>query len=1047
MKLDRSFIRVAGVAVAAFIGSLSDNVLADSAWVENLGFSGGIVVAVDFANGTEVADLAAANGHFIYHGLFTTEDAVDAAKQEMVAAGLHGQVSCERYNGQDLPYVDGLINLVLCSASCAVPTNELMRVLAPEGMLMVEDSDGEWQTTIKPIPSGMDEWGQFLHGADNNGVSLDDVGPPQRIRWHAGPEHGRHKRNSPSFSNMVTADGVIFTIEDTATTEDVSSPTKNYLVARDAHNGVELWTMPMPDEWRSWENTSIKTIPTQQQRCLAAIDKTVYFCAGFGSNVMALDTRTGATNQVYDLTDSTAEFLIESNTLYGIEGLPYDLGDWTTDSAVKVFAYDLSTGTTLWSKEISNEYIGGTLAVKGENLVYNCRNGLTCLKSATGTEVWTTVVDLPDPDVERGPTYYDLFDNNLQSTLVLTDDMVYYVVDDNLAVSKGDRNSSTAAITAKSLVDGSTVWTATDQDNYMKSPDLFVADGLVWGMDLKGRDPLTGEIVRTLTQQVDGPMSHLRCYRNRITHRFYINSASGGTDLVALNPDENPIWESPNPWLRSTCGLSMMPANGMIYSSPYVCQCSMGAMITGVNAIYNGCGNTGDVFTVELESQWVQGPAFGTVTNGVDATLYDWPTYRYSSVRSAVSAAPAAASVVTKWDVDIGSNPTAPVIANDTVYVADRDTYILYALNREDGTTRWTYTADGCIDSPPSYYKGMLLFGTRTGWVYCLNASDGELVWKFTGLPNQRLMCSKDRLESAWPVSGSVMVFEDTVYFSAGRSSFLDGGIGVFALDPTTGAVKHAKMVRGPYQENNPTFPVYNLDDVDGAFYMEGFKADIFSNNGSEIFVRNQPFSKALDLIAPTNCVEPHIMASTGMLNDSPTHRTYWTVDQDLRYPGAGSIFGSGPEGDITAYDGEDFYEVRSYSNGRNLQIDDSVSPTYYEKNTAAWELHTIYSGSLTDLAGAGNDGDGSGVPGIGTWSENWQRDVQMSGAAIAASRNTVLVAGVPLLQAYTQDQTDASYAGEMGGVAQLLSESDGTLLKEFTFDAAPVWDGIAIAY
>ena len=113
--------------------------------------------------------------------------------------------------------------------------------------------------------------------------------------------------------------------------------------------------------------------------------------------------------------------------------------------------------------------------------------------------------------------------------------------------------------------------------NYMKSTEIFVANGLVWSRDLKGRDPKTGKVVRTLVQEMTGPMSHDRCYRNRITHRYYLNSATGGTDFLGLDGS----LESPNPWARSTCGLAVMPANGMIYSGPYVCQCAIGTMASG----------------------------------------------------------------------------------------------------------------------------------------------------------------------------------------------------------------------------------------------------------------------------------------------------------------------------------------------------------------------------------------------------------------------------------------------------------------------------------
>ena len=51
------------------------------------------------------------------------------------------------------------------------------------------------------------------------------------------------------------------------------------------------------------------------------------------------------------------------------------------------------------------------------------------------------------------------------------------------------------------------------------------------------------------------------------------------------------------------------------------------------------------------------------------------------------------------------------------------------------------------------------------------------------------------------------------------------------------------------------------------------------------------------------------------------------------------------------------------------------------------------------------------------------------------------------MLKGYSQEDTDASYAGEKGGIAWLLDVNDGHKLQELRFAAAPVWDGIAIAH
>lgn len=993
--------------------------LSNSKWIEESGLTGGIVVALDFDDGKTITKLAA-DGNFVVHGLLTTEAALDDVRSQIKQTGLYGKISCGAYNGRDLPYVDSLVNVVLCKTSCKVPMDELMRVLVPGGLLLLEES-GTWKKTRKPAASGSDEWNQFLHGADNNGVSRDDVGPPQRLRWHDGPEYGRSKALSPSFTNMVSAGGLMFTIEDHATTEDVNAPVEYHLVARDGFNGINLWQKPMK-QWNEWQTHSIKSIPTQQQRLLAAIGKTVYAVLEFGGPVVALEARSGKQQHVYLKTDRTTEFAIEGSVIYGIKGAVYGIGkNKVSTSDVELYAMDLQKGTPLWTKTINSEYTGGTLTVKGDRLVYHSASGLTLIESNTGKELWTESIE-PVADSESGVAgkkknkpakNFSIFTPNEHPSIVLTDDGVYCGIG--------------PSITAKNLADGKTLWTAIGGTNYTKSPDLFVIDGLVWGRDMQGRDAKTGAIVRPLKQEMNGPMSHDRCYRNRITHRYYLNSASGGTDFMNLDGKG----ETPNPWARSTCGLAVMPANGMIYNGPYVCQCAIGTMATGVNGFYNGSGNTDKRFTVTIEPRLVKGPAFGQVS-GADSTAEDWPSYRGSGTRGGVTNSTTPTELTTQWKANIGAHPTAPIVSADSVYVADRGGHTLYALDRSTGKTRWSFIADGGIDSPPTYHKGVILLGSRGGWVYCLRATDGKLVWKFTGMPEQRLVCDSGKLESAWPVSGSILVFEDMAYFAAGRSTFLDGGIGVFGLDPLTGTMKHGRMIQGPYQDGKGNFPI----PASGEFQLEGCKAEIFSYANNELFVRQMAFKPDLEPIKPSDVKTLHIMASAGFLNDSPQHRTYWTVDRDLRYGGAMGSFGLGPAGDTVAFDGNLFYDVRGYAPGRNLEgRGKGMNPT---------EIYSLYSGKLT---GKAEKEDPSAIPGFGRWTKRWNTPTPFAGHAVAASANTVLVAGVPMLPGYTVEDTNASYAGKKGGIAWLLDTNDGSKLQELTFDAAPVWDGIAIAH
>jgi hypothetical protein len=159
-------------------------------------------------------------------------------------------------------------------------------------------------------------------------------------------------------------------------------------------------------------------------------------------------------------------------------------------------------------------------------------------------------------------------------------------------------------------------------------------------------------------------------------------------------------------------------------------------------------------------------------------------------------------------------------------------------------------------------------------------------------------------------------------------------------------------------------------------------------------------------------------------------------VDRNLRYGGAMGKFGSGPAGDAIAYDGRLFYEIRGYAPGRNLEG--------RGKGLSPLELYSVYSGRHS-----GRDGKErrSSIPALGGWEKRWDTPTPFAGHAIAASANTLMAAGVPMLKGFSQKDTNASYAGKKGGVAWLLDTKDGHKLQELRFDAAPVWDGIAIAH
>ena len=262
-------------------------------------------------------------------------------------------------------------------------------------------------------------------------------------------------------------------------------------------------------------------------------------------------------------------------------------------------------------------------------------------------------------------------------------------------------------------------------------------------------------------------------------------------------------------------------------------------------------------------------------------------------------------------------------------------------------------------------------------------------------LPEQRLISARGQLESAWPVSGSILVHEDVAYFAAGRQSFIDGGIVVYGLNPATGEVLHRRRMFGPLDERG--FHIL----APGKFRSRGFKSGIFSSENGLLYIRHQAFQPDLTPLEPEELKASHLIPSAGFLDDVPQHRTYWTIDTDLRYGGSNQSSGAGPQGDICVVDGNTYYEIRGYLPGRHS----NMTPT---------KGFTLYSGERV-REGQGQTRRGFGIPGFGQWRKRWSKQVPLTGRALILAGNTLVAAGAPLAPAFGDPELSKAFAGAQG--------------------------------
>ncbi|HLF91983.1 MAG TPA: PQQ-binding-like beta-propeller repeat protein, partial [Planctomycetota bacterium] len=167
---------------------------------------------------------------------------------------------------------------------------------------------------------------------------------------------------------------------------------------------------------------------------------------------------------------------------------------------------------------------------------------------------------------------------------------------------------------------------------------------------------------------------------------------------------------------------------------------------------------------------------------------------------------PSASPIYSDWrsDASLGDPVTPPVIAGGSVYVSVPDRHQVRAFEARTGQARWSFTAGARVDNPPTLWKGWCVFGSRDGYVYCLNADTGALAWRFEAAPLDRRIVAFGQVESAWPVPGSVLVDESgTAFFSAGRSIRSDGGIFLYSVDVATGALKWKTNIPGNLTVNS----------------------------------------------------------------------------------------------------------------------------------------------------------------------------------------------------------------------------------------------------
>ncbi len=1062
----------AGLAIAWLAAPVAGAADARSV-LDATGVKGGLVVHVGCGDGKLTAALRA-NDSYLVHGLDAGAANVEKARRHIRSLGLYGKVTAEQWTQKHLPYVDNLVNLLVSEDLGGVPMGEVMRVLCPSGVAYIRRG-GKWTKTVKPRPKEIDEWTHYLHDASNNAVAHDTVvGPPRRLQWVGSPRWARHHDRMASLSVLVSAGGRLFYILDEGARTSIQLPSKWRLIARDAFSGTVLWKRKI-DRWhpRLWP---LKSGPAQPQRRLVAVGDTVYATLSLDAPLTALDATTGKTVRTYKGTFATEEVLASGGVLFVLatdEPMNYDtykpqrvgIGterdkvarDWAWNGKPRrLMAIEADSGRVIWQAD--HVVVPLSLAIAGGRVVFHDGENVVCLNAADGREAWheqppSKLSSLPrsfSPGtraaLQKSGVKPKALAASFGATLVLYDDVVLF--------SGGD-----GTMTGLSVKTGEVLWTAETLPSGHYSPeDLLVVGGLAWtggiawGKDsgeFIGYDVHTGKVGSRIPIDTKVFFMHHRCHRSKATDRYLIPSRTG-TEFI---DPKTKHWDI-NHWVRGGCLYGVMPCNGLLYTPPHSCACYMEAKLNGFNALAPAPPGPRIPKAAAEEGRLERGPAYG---NEIEAAVgkADWPTYRCDAARSGFSRQAVPARPRLAWRRDLGGRLSSVVVAGGRLFVASMDEHTVHALDAKSGAKLWSRTVGGRVDSPPTVWQGRVLFGSNDGWVYCLRAADGELIWRFRAAPMDQRFVAFEQVESVWPVPGSVLVIDGTARCVAGRSMFLDGGLRLLKLDAKTGR----KLSERILDHRDPQTGGHLQDHIVGHNMPVGLP-DVLSTDGKWMYMRSQQFDMDGDRphVAATGLGPKakggfHLFSPTGFVDGSWWHRSYWVYGKGFAegaggWPLAGKVM---PAGHLLAFDDD-----LVYGYGRQQAYYKWTTPVKYQLLAMAKVPELVKPPARKQPQRRHR----SGLPRV-KLDYRWTKDIPLHVRAIALAGATLFVAGPPLvvdeekvyddpygpaIKAKLAEQ-DAALAGRAGALLLAVSAADGEKLGESKLDAPPVWDGIAVAY
>jgi len=855
------------------------------------GARGGFAVYIGQSH--EVVSEFGKHDNYSLHVLSRDRAFVAEVRKRLKKAGRYGASSAEYWSGGELPYVENMVSLLILEDPAAVVKAEALRCLSPGGLALL-GKPATWKKLRKPLAVNTDDWTQYLYDAGNNAVSRDTVvAPPRCLQWRGSPRWGRFHEKMSSFAAMVAKDGRIFYIMDEGSPASIFFPSKWSLTARDAYNGTVLWKRPI-NKWVS-RLFPYKAGPSTAPRRLVAGKDGIYVTLGIDAAISKLDPKTGKTLKTYADTDKADEIVLAGDLLLVVvrdqleipstrtkvpfPGVGLSRGFWAKDQKAWLKAIDPSSGSVRW--KVRTPIAPLCTGADGKRVYTSDYKSVIALDRETGKTLWTT------SDVEFAANY----PSGYAPRLVISDGVVLFAGSKNSQKHRGSWKTPSDRLVAISAKTGKRLWDADHPASGFLSPeDIFVIKGAVWFGATKdgnqkgpfhGIDLHTGKEISTFVPDNTSYWFHQRCHLQKATDNYILTSRTG---IEFVDPAAK-HWEL-NHWVRGACVYGVMPANGLTYAPAHPCACYPESKLSGMNAM--AARQRHSLNAAKKTERLHKGPAYEAEIPDAEASSEDWPLYRRNPDRSSYAPTKLSGTPALSWKTSPGGVLTSPIAAQGMIFAAQKEAHTVFAVSAKDGAPKWSFTAGGRVDSPPAYALGRIVFGSRDGYVYCLNAHDGALRWRFLAARRDKRISNFEQLESVWPVFGSVLVLDKSVFLTAGRSVFLDEGITFFRLDLETGKPISTRQWNSKAPDGTDYHKLVSTLQKDAklslrslGLTMPAANNDLLSARGANLFMASQMLTMdGKRVMAKAGArnegnERSHVFSPTGLLDDTWWHRSY----------------------------------------------------------------------------------------------------------------------------------------------------------------------------